>query len=496
MAEPVRVLLIDDEQAFRDASCRLLARRGYEVLTAENGLIALDTLLKNAADVVLVDLKMPVMGGDEFLTRARPLYPEIPIIVLTGHGTMDLAVECMKRGAYDFITKPVEFDSLLLTIERAMEKRRLEQKSRRFQEDIVRGHLELSTEKKRLETIINCMANGVMVTNKNLEIVLHNPALLRMTGACEEIQNPLPVDRILNEPSLLQTLRKIQGGEISEKEFVSQEIRLGSRVLRAITAPTLGPDRNVFWAVAGAVTVLEDITVYKDLDRMKSDFVNMVAHELRSPLVAIRQLQSVLLEGMAGPLQDKQQEFVSRGVKKIDALLDLINDLLNVAKLEEGRLLQQAVRIDLSEMIREMVALMEPRARQQGITLTCASDNPPPICADPQNVEKVLGNLISNAINYSPNGGKVALTARGVGDAVEIAVSDTGVGIAPEELSRIFEKFYRVKHPKTRHVTGTGLGLSLVKGIVEAHQGRIEVESVPERGTTFRILWPAAEREV
>ncbi len=113
----------------------------------------MDTLLKNTVDVILVDLKMPVMGGEEFLKRARPLFPEIPIIVLTGHGTMELAVECMKHGAYDFITKPIEFDNLLLTIDRAMEKRRLEQKSRRFQDDIVRGHLELSTEKKRLETI-------------------------------------------------------------------------------------------------------------------------------------------------------------------------------------------------------------------------------------------------------------------------------------------------------------------------------------------------------
>jgi two-component system phosphate regulon sensor histidine kinase PhoR len=146
-------------------------------------------------------------------------------------------------------------------------------------------------------------------------------------------------------------------------------------------------------------------------------------------------------------------------------------------------------------MIREMAALMEPRARQQGVTLTCTCDNPPPISADPKNVEKVLGNLISNAINYSPNGGQVSLSVRGVGDAVEIAVSDTGVGIAPQELPKIFEKFYRVKHPKTRNVTGTGLGLSLVKGIVEAHHGHIEVESIPEQGTTFRILWPAAEKQ-
>jgi len=491
MGESASILLVDDEKAFRDTSRRLLSGRGYDVTTAENGHAALDALLKKSVDVVLLDLKMPVMGGEEFLKRARPLYPEIPIIVLTGHGTIDLAVECMKKGAYDFLTKPFELDQLLFTIERAVEKRKLEQKAKRFQDDIVRSYLDLSTEKKRLETIISCMANGVMVTDKNLEVILHNPALLRMTGIPEPVGNPVLVESIINDSALLETLKKIQAGDIKEREFVSQEIHLGDRVLRAISAPTLGPDRNVFWAVAGAVTVLEDVTAFKELDRMKSEFVNMVAHELRSPLVSIRQLQSVLLEGMAGPLQDKQSDFVSRGIKRIDALLDLINDLLSVARLEAGRLVQQQGQVDVSEIIAETMALMEPRARQQGITLTFSCENAPAIFADPKNVEKVISNLVSNAINYSPGGGKVSVSARRTGGFLEIAVADTGVGMAPEELSKIFEKFYRVKHPKTRHVTGTGLGLSLVKGIVESYDGRIEVESAPGQGSTFRVYFPA-----
>jgi signal transduction histidine kinase len=221
----------------------------------------------------------------------------------------------------------------------------------------------------------------------------------------------------------------------------------------------------------------------------------MVAHELRSPLVSVRQLQTVLLEGMAGPLQEKQDEFVRRGVRKIDSLLELINDLLNVARLEAGRLVQQPVRMDVSEMVAEVVALFEPRARQQGITLTCGCECSLPVHADPGNIEKVLNNLISNAINYSPGGGRVTVSARPAGEFVEIRVSDTGVGIPLEELPKIFDKFYRVKDPKTRHVTGTGLGLSLVKGIVDGCRGKIEVESVPDRGTSFRILLPLAGAE-
>ncbi|MCU0595620.1 MAG: response regulator [Desulfobacterota bacterium] len=489
------ILLVDDEKQFRDSSQRLLSRKGYDVVTAEDGQRALDLLSKSPVDLILLDLKMPVMGGEEFLQAKTPLYPDIPVVVITGHGSLDVAVDCMRKGAYDFITKPFDIPQLMVSIERALEKRTLELKAKTYQEETVQNLLALSTEKKRLETIISCMANGIMVTNKNLEVVLHNPALLRLLDVAAPPSHPVPVHAILKDDSLIETLKKIQSGEPLEKEFVAQEIRVGERVLRAISAPTLEPERHVFWTVAGAVTVLEDITLFKQLDRMKSDFVNMVAHELRSPLVSIRQIQSVLAEGLAGPLSEKQGDFVKRGMKKIDALLALINDLLDVARLEAGRLAQKRTAINLSELIEDIVLLMQPRAREQGIVITHSCENMKPVVADPKNIEEVLSNLLTNAINYSPEGGKVTVTARGVGQFVEIRVSDTGVGIAPEEVPKIFDKFYRVKHPKTRQVTGTGLGLSLVKGIVETYSGSIHVESVQDQGTTFTVLLPAVQGE-
>jgi signal transduction histidine kinase len=489
------ILLVDDEKRFRESSQRLLTGRGYDVITAEDGQRALDFLSRNSVDLILLDLKMPVMGGEEFLQAMHPLYPDIPVVVITGHGTLDTAVNCMKKGAYDFLTKPFDIPQLILSIERVLEKRNLERNAKSYQEETVQNLLDLSTEKKRLETIISCIANGIMVTNKNLEVVLHNPALLRLLEVTAPIANPVPVHAIVKDESLIETLKKIQSGEPLEKEFVAQEIRVGQRFLRAISAPTLEPERHVFWIVAGAVTVLEDITLFKQLDQMRSDFVNMVAHELRSPLVSIRQIQSVLLEGLAGPLAEKQEDFVKRGMKKIDALLALINDLLDVARLEAGRLVQKQTAIDLSEVIEDMVLLMQLRAKEQGIVLTHSCENMKLVVADPKNIEEVLNNLLTNAINYSPEGGKVTVTARGVDHFVEIKVSDTGVGIDPQELPKIFDKFYRVKHPKTRQVTGTGLGLSIVKGIVEAYRGSIHVESVPDQGTTFTVLLPAVQGE-
>jgi signal transduction histidine kinase len=133
---------------------------------------------------------------------------------------------------------------------------------------------------------------------------------------------------------------------------------------------------------------------------------------------------------------------------------------------------------------------MESRAQEKGISLTYTCNGLKPIYADPKSIEEIFSNLVTNAINYSPGGGQVSVSANGLGEYMEIRVADTGVGIDPEELPKIFDKFYRVKHPETRQVMGTGLGLAIVKGVIEAHQGTIDVESTLGKGTVFRILLP------
>jgi len=486
MNDTVRIMVVDDENTIRQGCSRVLTNRGYEVVMAENGRQALDILDNGPPDIILLDLKMPIMGGEEVLEITGARYPDIPVIIITGHGTVDTAVECMKKGAYDFVTKPFQIDQFLLTITRAVEKRQLAQKAMQLEQENIRNLYDLDLEKSRLKTIINRMANGVMVTNRNLEVVLHNPALMRLIEMSREIRPPEPITDIMDDDALIKTLQRIQAGDSPENESISQEILVGSNILRAISAPALGPDKDI----TGTVTVLEDITAFKQLDQMKSDFVNMVAHELRSPLVSIRQLNSVLLEGLAGPLAEKQLDFVDRGTRKIDSLLELINDLLDVAKIEAGKYVRHQVPTDIGPLIEETVALMLPRAKDAGIALTCSSRDLKPVQADPKNIEEIFSNLIGNAINYSPEGGRVTVSAQGLGEYMEILVEDTGVGISPEELPRIFDKFYRVKHPKTRQVMGTGLGLAIVKGVVEAHHGTIDVKSVQDKGTTFRILFP------
>ena len=137
------------------------------------------------------------------------------------------------------------------------------------------------------------------------------------------------------------------------------------------------------------------------------------------------------------------------------------------------------------------IALLETRAVEHNVSLTLTCDNIKPVLADSRRIEEVMNNLITNAINYSPDGGEVKVFAKGISEYVEIKIQDSGVGIPQEEIPKIFDKFYRVKHPKTRQVMGTGLGLSIVKGIVDSHHGSIDVESTLNQGTTFRLLFPA-----
>jgi signal transduction histidine kinase/FixJ family two-component response regulator len=486
MEEKTRILVVDDEKIVRDGCARVLTGKGYDVITANNGQEGLDLLANNSVDLMLLDLKMPGMSGETVLSVASEKHPYVPVIIITGHGTVDTAVECMKKGAYDFITKPFRIEQFMLIITRASEKRRLEKQAREFEQQNIRHLYDLNLEKSRLKTIINSMANGIMVTNCDLEIVLHNPALMQLMEISEANKNPFPINAIVKEESLIKTLKGIINGETAKDESISQEIKTGANILRAVCAPALGPDNDV----VGTVTVLENITAFKQLDEMKSDFINMVVHELRSPMVAVRQLNSVLVEGLAGPLEEKQKDFVTRGIKKIDSLLALINDLLDIAKIEAGKYVQHRVPTDIGKIIEDVIALMQPRAQKQGLELLFASHGLEQVQADPKNIEEIFNNLIANAINYSPEGGKVTVTAKGLGEYIEIKVVDTGVGIDPDELPKIFDKFYRVKHKKTRNIVGTGLGLAIVKGIVEAHHGAIDVQSVPNEGTAFRVLLP------
>ena len=488
MEEQITILVVDDEKVIRDGCTLLLQPEGYQVVTAASGREALDLMRNQPVNVVLCDLKMPGMGALEVLDEAGSLYPEVPIIIITGHGTVADAVECMKKGAYDFVTKPFRVDHLTLAVKRALEKQRLERETRRLQEEQARNLYTLAMEQSRMHTIVNCMADGVLVTNRNLEVVLVNPSFMRLLGVNGPLPQPGPLKAYLDYQSFRDAIEAL--GRQAEKEpgkYISQEICQGRVYLRVTSAPFFGPDEKML----GTVSIFHDITAFKEMDAMKNEFVHMVSHELRSPMTAIKLQHEVILEGLAGEVSDKQRKLLCRAQAKIQGLLDLVNDSLDIAKIEAGHQQLEMIPLELGRLLQEVVDLLQAKAEEQQVILKLSlSPDFPAIRADRRSLEEVFTNLVSNAINYSPDGGEVTIYGQSHGEYVEIRVSDTGIGIEPEEIPKIFDKFYRVKHPRTRQTIGSGLGLAIVKSIVDAHRGTVEVESQEAVGSTFRVLLP------
>jgi signal transduction histidine kinase len=226
--------------------------------------------------------------------------------------------------------------------------------------------------------------------------------------------------------------------------------------------------------------------------RHKSEFLANMSHELRTPLNAILGFSEVLAERMFGEVNEKQAEYLQDILSSGRHLLSLINDILDLSKVEAGRLELELGRFDLPAALDNALTLVRERAARHGITLTLSVDERlGEVVADERKVKQILLNLLSNAVKFTPDGGQVGLAATGAGDGVTIAVSDTGIGIAPEDQAAIFEEFRQVGPEDARRQEGTGLGLTLAKKLVELHGGRIRVQSQVGQGSRFTFTLPA-----
>ena len=239
------------------------------------------------------------------------------------------------------------------------------------------------------------------------------------------------------------------------------------------------------------VTVI-DITNMKVLDRLKSEFVAKVSHELRSPLSTIHEQLALVLNDLMGQLSESEEHLLSRAKEKTQGLISTIGDLLDLSRIESGTTDQEPKRVQLEALLNNIVDFLGTRARTKKQTLTLEQPDEllPTIKADPLALESIFGNLVTNAIYYTQEGGEIRVKVEKRGINLSVQVIDNGFGIETRYLDKIFDRFFRVKNDKTRFITGTGLGLPIVKGLVEALQGRISVDSMPEKGSTFTVLLP------
>ena len=315
-----------------------------------------------------------------------------------------------------------------------------------------------------------------LLAQKSLDVkndILQREELLKTTtGHLENIKKRL--EKIEEEVENMKNNAE-KSGEDETKTYVARCRPFKDRIGRKL----------------GIITVLSDITYLKEINQLKSDFVSMVAHEIKNPMSSVLAQIKVIQDELAGDVTQKQSEILGRVSEKIEGLATLSSELLNLAKKEAGLPTLERIECNMAEILKEQVDFHYQKARAKGIRLELDQlPDLPPVLANKQNMEEVLSNLITNAINYTPEEGKIIVSAQPGKHHLCISVSDTGLGIAKEDIDRIFDQFYRVKNEKTRYIIGTGLGLPIVKGIVEAHNGMIRVESKPDYGSTFSVYIP------
>lgn len=374
MGEDVGILVVDDERGIREGCRRALLPLGYTVDLADTAAAGLRMLREGSYDLVLLDLMMPGMSGMEALGRIREIDPDIVVIIITGYATVEAAVKTIKRGAYDFISKPFTADDLILVVNQGLEHRRL------------------SLENKRLKSIEE-EAEGLARAKAELEM----------------------------------------------------------------------------------------------LDAMKSRFMLTVAHELRAPIAAIQGYLGLILDGYAG---DDEQEMVENAHRRCGELLDMIRDLLMLAHMKEKAAGVKKTTVSVARVLEEVTGLLRADAERKGLTLKTQVSGQPEMLADEEHLKQLWTNLVSNGIKYTPRGGRVVASLDEKDGQIVGVVSDTGVGIAADDLPRIFEEFFRTKQAKSIEEHGTGLGLPIVKQIVESYGGTIDVESQVGEGTSVTFTLP------
>jgi two-component system phosphate regulon sensor histidine kinase PhoR len=350
----------------------------------------------------------------------------------------------------------------------------------------------LEAEKRHIEAVIHAISDGVLVMDAFGDLVLTNEAAKTIFGFEFEPGRRMPVEEAITDEPFLALLREMQdqGSFVPHRtaEWVQGEGDEARSYRVILNTVFEGPKRE---RVSGVVAVLHDVTREKEIARTKSDFVSSVSHELKAPVASIRAYAEMLVDGEAsGP--HEAREFLTVIVTETERLGRLIEKVLNLSRLESGLIPPNKTDLAVTELLSDVAEVLSPQAAEKHIRLE--ADLAPVffrVRGDRDMLYQAILNVVSNAIKYTQAEGRVAISTYLADGSVVVDVADTGIGIAPEEVDRVFEKFYRSSR-SAQAVSGTGLGLPLVKHIVETiHGGRVAVESDVGRGSVFRLYLPA-----
>ena len=391
----------------------------------------------------------------------------------------DLGIEVEERGAGEVRELAVAFNEMSRSLERSSR-------------ELATQNLDLERLANVVRAVLDSTIDGILLTDADGNVQLANRPVVTLTRDLEMSYEGPVVDRLLSvahrvkDPDAYRAAMERLRTNPDESTFNEFEDTVSGRVFQGFTAPVLD-DRGGF---IGRVWTLRDVTQQRELDRLKDDFVATVSHELRTPLTSMMGFLEMIREGEAGALNDEQKRFLAIVYRSSERLQRLVGDLLFVARLDANGLQLQFADVHVDEIVREALESVAALARSREVELVAEVEPVPAVSGDKERLGQLVGNLVSNALKFTPPGGRMTVRTFVDGSHAVIEVADTGIGIPKAEQDRLFQRFFRSSTATEQAIPGTGLGLVISKAIAEAHGGTIGVTSDTGEGTCFRVELP------
>lgn len=517
-----KIIIVDDETDVLDLCKRILEVKGYHVTTARDGQEVIELAKREHFDLLLTDIRMPGMSGLEVAQAVKQSAPNVICVTMTGFSTMDMAIEALKLGIDEFIMKPFSPDELSTAISKALDKERLRKENFRLRsliplfelnktllgtvevEEVLRQLLDIAkTETKADFARIYTFENGQIVAH--FEPLAHDESSQKQQEANFQLAKLIEGGQQLSfsshpaNPQQRALLGQLNMRFVIATPLKSKESTLGALILARSQSDFAAGDSNFLSVLAGQASIaLENARLFSEiqaayeelkmLDHMKSEFINIAAHELRTPLAILMGYASMLEEDLQGVQHDYMVTIMRNSLR----LTHLIDDMLSLQALESGVVSLAKDPLNLAEAVQAAIDDLSLWAEQKNLTIEV--DIPadfPQMTADRQKFDLIVVNLFNNAVKFTPPEGHIAFKARVTGENMTtISLTNTGISIPKKELSRVFERFYQVEKSLTREHGGIGLGLSIAKGMVNVCGGEINAESEEGKSTTFTFTLP------
>ncbi|HEY6839093.1 MAG TPA: response regulator [Geobacteraceae bacterium] len=502
-----KILIVDDEADIALILKLQLEDAGYVTDRARDGIEALEFLARKKYALMLLDIKMPRMDGLQVLERVQREGQDVAVVMMTAHGSEDIAVDAMKRGAIDYIAKPFSTDDLLKRVDRAIEFARTRRENLRLQR-------QLEEERIKTAAILQGMPDLLIAVDTLGRIMTVNGKVENLLGTGRELLLGCMVGDVIaaDIPAVqLPALLVLQTGA----PCLDTTYNL---LVNGQPVPVLSNATPLFTSegeLAGSVEIIRDISTLKALERERQDFVSMLSHDLKSPITAIVGSLDLVREGRLGPVNGEQREYLESAIESCGEMVEMIDTLLDIHKFDAGKMVLAIRPEETPVLIQRAVSRFRSAAQRASLDLSTAfGDDIPDVPMDRNKVTRVINNLLSNAFKFTPEGGKVTILVETAeigalrsripaelykpaelpesGRFLLVSVVDTGVGIPADALATIFDRFVQAKSRRAGKTKGTGLGLAFCRKVMDAHHGYIWAESVEGAGSTFSLLFPLA----